>query len=73
MVLWHVDKSQRVRYTARHKKQEADLPVLTKGDSPAFFPRLQDSGIGCHCPFDGKDVRQRYERITSLLSHPCWG
>ena len=39
-VLWHVGERQSVRHKAWHVKQRADSPVLTKGDSPAFFPRL---------------------------------
>ena len=71
-VLWHVGERQRVRHEARHDKRRADSLVLTKGDSPVFFPWLRDIGIGRHCPFDDKAVRWRHERLASLLSHHCW-
>ena len=65
MVRWHVK--------AWHDKRRADSPVPTKGDSLAFFPQLQDVGIGCHCPFDDKAMRWQHERLVSLLSHPYRG
>ena len=62
-----------MRHEAWHDTRRADVPVLTKESTPTFFPRLRDVGIGYQYPFDGKAVRWRHERLTSLLFRPCQG